>query len=142
MMTRFAWFLFGVSVCYACGNTESTSGGGSISGTYVREYSSEILNELSGSKVGMRTVRDTIFILSANEGYKVVNTKWSMNDYDDEGWRNMKHSETKPLTTFEATYNSDEGVLRPKVAGVAPDLIISNKGELRVGKNSKPYSKL
>jgi hypothetical protein len=134
--------LIGISICYACGNAESANEGSSISGTYVREYSSEILNELSGSKVGMRTVRDTIVISSTDGGYKIVNAKWGMNDYDDKGWRNMEHSENKPLGTFEATYDSEEGVLSPKAAGVAPNLIINNKGELMVGKNSKPYSKL
>jgi hypothetical protein len=142
MMKRVAWFLFGVSVCYACGNAESASKGDSISGTYVREYSSEILNELSGNKVGVRTVRDTIFISSTEAGYKIENAKWSMNDYDEEGWRNMEHSEVRPLEPFEATYNSEDGVLSPKVSGVAPNLIINNNGELLVGKNSKPYLKL
>ena len=49
MMTRVAGFLVGVSICYACGNGESANEKDSIAGTYVREYSREILNQLSGN---------------------------------------------------------------------------------------------
>ena len=143
MVKRVAVFLIGVSICYACGNAESAKGEDSIAGTYVREYSSEILNELSGSKVGMRTIRDTLFIAMNGNSYKVTNSKWRMNDYDNDGWRNMEHAESGPIPTFDATYNETSGLLSPSAAGVAPELSIGKDGTLLVGKKSKiPFTRI
>ena len=144
MVKRVAVFLIGVSICYACGSgSETAKGEDSIAGTYVREYSSEILNELSGNKVGMRTIRDTLFIATNGSSYRVTNSKWRMNDYDHDGWRNMEHAETGPMPTFDATYNEASGLLSPSTAGIVPELSIEKNGKLLVGKKSKiPFTKI
>lgn len=140
-MKRVVVFLVGVSICYSCGNTESSSGDDSIAGTYVREYSREILNQLSGNKVGMRVIRDTLYITSTQDGYKVENAKWSMNDYDNGGWQDMNHSESKPLPSFTATYDSESRTLNGESA--APDLVLSEDGKLSVGgKSDIAYAKV
>ena len=136
MMNRVAGFLVGVSICYACGNSESANEKDSIAGTYVREYSREILNQLSGNKVGMRTVRDTLYISSAGDGYKVANSKWSMNDYDNDGWQNMKHGESGPLPTFNASYDRGSRTLSSE-GNAAPPLVLAEDGKLSVGKKSE-----
>ena len=141
MMMRVVGFLVGVSICYACGNSENAnSRDESIAGTYVREYSREILNQLSGNKIGMRTVRDTLYITSAGEKFKVENAKWSMNDYDQDGWQNMEHGEGGPLPTFNAKYDEASRTLN---SGSAPDLVISRDGKLSVGGKSEiAYAKI
>lgn len=143
MMTRVVGFIVGASILYGCGSAEGTSQEDSITGTYIREYSNEILNELSGNKVGMRTTRDTIYISAADNGYRVENSKWSMNDYDQDGWRNMEHGEFGPMAPFDAIYNEDIKTLSSKNSGVAPDLVIGEDGKLSVGKKSQiAYTKI
>lgn len=140
MMMRVVCLIVGGCICYGCGTKESANKD-DISGTYVREYSREILNQLSGNKMGMRTVRDTIFISSKGDGYQVKNVKWSMNDYDDDGWQDMKHSESKPLPPFTATYDAESRTLNSESA--APDLILADDGKLSVGgKSDIAYAKI
>jgi hypothetical protein len=142
MMKRVVIFLIGISLCYACGNAESVSGDDSIAGTYVREYSKEILNQLNGNKVGMRTVRDTLYITSAGDNYQVQNAKWRMNDYDNEGWQDMKHGESGPLPAFAATFDKQTGTLKSETPGITPALTVVD-GKLSVGKQSDiAYSKI
>jgi hypothetical protein len=141
MRIRVVNFLVGVSFCYSCGsNGGESSSDDSIAGTYVREYSKEILNQLSGNKVGMRTVRDTLYITLSDGKYKIENAKWSMNDYDKAGWQNMEHSESGPIPSFTAHYNENSRTLN---SGLAPDLVISKDGKLSVGgKTETIYSKV
>jgi len=142
MMTRVISFLIGVSICYGCGgNSDNTnSGENSIAGIYVREYSSEILNQLNGNNMGMRTVRDTIYVISAGDMFTVKNAKWSMNDYDQVGWRNMEHGESRPLPTFTAEYNESSRTLS---SGSAPELVISEDRKLSIGGKSEiTYAKI
>jgi len=141
-MKRVVWIFVVASSAWSCGNVESASDD-SIAGVYVREYSREILNQLSGNKVGMRTIRDTIYISAADEGYKVENAKWRMNDYDNEGWRDMKHGESGPLPSFNASYNKESRTLTPESAGAVPDLVIREDGKLSVGNKSEiAYTKI
>jgi hypothetical protein len=135
MTKRVVVFLVGVSICYACGNGESAGGGDSIAGTYVREYSREILNQLSGNKVGMRTVRDTLYITEGAGEYKIKNSKWSMNDYDDNGWQNMKHGESGPLSPFTAKYDQSSRSLTS--SNGEPNLVISQDGKISIGNKSE-----
>jgi hypothetical protein len=142
MMRRVAGFLVGVSICYSCGNAERASGRDSIAGTYVREYSREILNQISGNKLGMRTVRDTLYITSAGDTYKIENRKWSMNDYDNVGWQDMRHSESGPMPSFNASYDEASKTLKSE-GGAVPSLVISNDGRLSVGNKSETaYAKI
>lgn len=140
MMIRGVCLVMSGLICYACGTKENASED-LISGTYVREYSREILNQTSGNKLGMRTVRDTIYISSQGEGYQIKNVKWSMNDYDNDGWQDMKHSESKPLPLFTATYDSKSRTLNSE--SPAPNLVLADDGKLSVGgKSDVPYAKV
>lgn len=141
MMTRFICVLVGVSICFGCRNTENAnSGDDSVSGTFVREYSREILDQLSGNRMGVRTVRDTIYITAVDGNFKVENSKWSLNDYDQEGWKNMEHGESGPLPTFVAKYDETS---RSLVSESAPNLVISDDRKLSVGGKSEiTYAKI
>lgn len=141
-MCRFIFLCVCGWVFTSCSTGESKSGNDSIAGIYVREYSTEILNQLSGEKVGMRTFRDTIRITTEQDGYRVENAKWRMNDYDEEGWRNMKHGETKPLPTFEASYDEASNSLMSDNPQLIPPLRLED-GKLFVGELGKTaYEKL
>jgi hypothetical protein len=142
MMKRVVVFLMGISLCCACGDAERASGDDSVAGTYVREYSKEILNQLNGNRVGMRTVRDTLLITSVGDSYQIQNFKWRMNDYDNEGWQDMKHGEAGPMPTFKAAYDKKNGTLNSKSPRVTPTLTLAD-GKLSVGKTSDiAYSKI
>jgi hypothetical protein len=127
----------------SCSSGESKTGNDDkVAGVYVREYSKEILNQMSGNKVGMTTFRDTIRIKKSDDGYHVVNTKWRMNDYDQDGWQDMKHGESRPLPEFDASYDEGAKALNPKVSGIVPALYIE-QGQLSVGPKSKiAYTKI
>ena len=93
------------------------------------------IHQLSGNKVGMRTVRDTLYITAAADGYKIQNAKWSMNDYDTDGWQNMKHGESGPLPSFEAIYDEQSRTLTSN-GNEAPALTIAEDGKISIGKKS------
>jgi hypothetical protein len=128
----------------SCSSSESKSKDATVAGVYVREYSSEILNQLSGNKVGMRIIRDTLYIKQTDKGYRIENAKWQMNDYDDEGWENMEHSESAPLPSYDATYDKQSRTLTSEMSGaLVPDLVLQDDGKLSVGSKSKiPYTKI
>ena len=140
-MKRLALFLLGTSICCAC-ETAETSADDSISGIYVREYSREIFNQLSGNKVGVRTVRDTLYISSAGDKYKVENAKWSMNDYDNDGWQNMEHAEGGPWPSFDATYDSNSKSLNAETIGSTPSLLVDDRMISVGGKSDIVYNKV
>lgn len=140
-MKRLALFLLGTSICCAC-ETAETSTDDSIAGIYVREYSREILNQLSGNKVGVRTVRDTLYISPSGNGYKIVNARWRMNDYDNDGWQNMEHAEGGPWPSFDATYDSNSKSLNAETTGGAPSLLVDDRRISVGGKSDVVYSKV
>ena len=82
-----------------------------ISGTYVREYSFKVVNPETGADIGIRTIRDTIFVEPGGDHYQVTNRKWATNDYDAEGWRNMQHSDDRPLASYSASFSSFDSTL-------------------------------
>jgi hypothetical protein len=127
----------------SCSSGESkASNDDKVAGVYVRQYSKEILHQLSGNKVGMTTFRDTIKISKSGHGYHVVNTKWRMNDFDQDGWQDMKHGENRPLPEFDASYDEGGNALNPKLSGVVPTLYIE-QGQLSIGPKSKiAYTKI
>lgn len=90
---------------FLSGSCQTKSDTDSISGTYVREYSYKVLNPETGLEIGMRTIRDSIFIEEKGNGYRVSNHKWSQNAYDDLGWRNMEHAEDRPIPEFLSEYD-------------------------------------
>lgn len=139
-MKCFAWIYIGCCICYGCGNAENSTDD-SIAGTYVREHSREILNQLSGNKVGMRTVRDTIYVSSSGDGYRIVNARWRMNDYDNDGWQNMEHGEGGPWPPFEATYDVKSKSLNPRTTAGVPSLSVEENTISVGGKSDIVYSK-
>lgn len=138
--------IFLVSACAwlvtSCSSSESKSKEDNVAGVYVREYSREILNQLSGNKVGMRTIRDTLYIREANTGYRISNSKWRMNDYDEEGWQNMEHGEAGPWPSFEATYDASRKSLNAKAITDAPSLLVEENMISVGGKSEIVFNKV
>src|SRR5688572_5843906 len=95
----------------SCSSNEKVEANENTSGIYVREYSHEVTNLNSGNRIGYRKVRDTIFIEKTDKAYLVTNRKWRLNDFDNEGWVSMEHSEERPLPTFKATYDETSSSL-------------------------------
>lgn len=112
MNTNFTPALVGL-LLFACTSRNQNSDEG-ISGIYVREYSNKVTNPETNQEIGMRTIRDTIFVRSLNDELEVSNHKWMMNDYDNEGWRSMAHSDDRPKPTFTAILNNANSSLGSK----------------------------
>ena len=91
---------------FSCSNGRDSGSGDKISGAYVREYSFKVVHPETGNEVGVRTIRDTIFIRQVENIYEVSNNKWRLNDYDKNGWKNMDHDDDRSMPTFKATFNS------------------------------------
>src|SRR5688572_2441134 len=116
----------------SCNSGErSRLGENNASGVYVREYAIEISNPNTGEKLGMRQIRDSIFLKQREEGYEVSNRKWRMNDYDQEGWVSMAHADDRPMPTFLASYDETSHSLNPKGGNVSQALFIENGKLLR-----------
>lgn len=99
------------------------------SGVYVREFAIEISNSETGKKLGMRQVRDSIFIEQTDDGYQVSNRKWRMNDYDQEGWVSMAHAGDRPFPRFLASYDEELSALTPENSSPTQPILIE-KGRL------------
>ncbi len=141
MITRLCLIVLAGLSMWSCGSENQSKAEDKISGTYVKEYSIKITNPETGSEVGMRTIRDTIFMQRNEKGYEVSNSKWKLNDYDKAGWQNMKHSEDRSMPTSQVTFDSVDGSLR---SPSMPDLFLdSSKGQLFNSKDrDRPYQKL
>jgi hypothetical protein len=125
----------------SCSSGESKSNEDTVTGIYVREYSREILNQLSGNKVGMRTIRDTLYIREADTGYRIANSKWRINDYDEDGWQNMEHGEEGSWPSFEATYDAHNKRLTGSAAG-SPSLVVDGNTISVGGKSDIVFTKV
>lgn len=132
MRLKSAFIFATVAGLVSCGTGgDSSSVTTDASGTYVREYAVEVTNPETGKKIGMRQVRDSIFIVRSEDGYQVSNRKWRMNDYDQEGWVSMAHSDDRPLPTFFAEYDERLEALAPRnMAVTKPIFIDSDNGTL------------
>jgi hypothetical protein len=91
-----------MAIVMSCQNQQSAN---EPTGVYVRAYSFEISNLQTGRPVGIREVRDSIFIEKSYKGYLVRNHKWRKNDYDQEGWMSMEHSDNRPMRPFVARFD-------------------------------------
>lgn len=109
-------------LAFACSTNQESTSTDSIAGLYAREYSFKVVNAESGAEVGMRTVRDTIFVRTVGNEYEVSNRKWRKNDYDTEGWQSMEHSDDRPMSTYRATYIDQNGSLTTQQSSMAPTL--------------------
>lgn len=107
-----------------------------ITGTYVREYAFEVSNPETGKRIGLRQIRDSIFVKRSDEGYQVSNRKWRMNDYDQEGWTSMQHAEDRPFPTFFASYDNRLGTLIPENSTLINPIVV-DKDRLFKGTGKK-----
>ena len=106
MKLRFSFIVaIGFAIISCSSKEHHSQAEGEISGTYVREYSFMVTNPETGIEIGMRTVRDTIFVSPKENGYEVSNNKWRLNDYDREGWKNMEHSDDRPMPIYESAFD-------------------------------------
>ena len=112
------------------------------SGVYVREYAYEVSNPQTGKKIGMRQVRDSIFIEPSDNGYQVSNRKWRMNDYDQDGWVSMSHAEDRPLPTFFASYDDNLGALTPENSGLIQPIFVENGRLFKHANKENAYQKI
>lgn len=128
-------------VSLSCGSKNSRFESDRISGIYVREYTFEVINPESGNEIGLRTIRDTIIIRSINTDYEVSNSRWGLNDYDKDGWKNMKHADDRPLPIYIATYESKTHSL--KAVGTASNVIhLDIENNQLYWSKDKPYKKI
>ena len=125
MSLKFILICAGSWMLVSC-NSESNSNSASAdaSGVYVREYSIEITNPNTGNKIGMRQIRDSIFVERADDEYKVTNRKWRMNDYDQDGWVSMEHADERPMPTFYASYDEGSLQLNPKNQSISGSIFL------------------
>lgn len=107
--------------------TNSDSSSTNVAGIYVREYAVDITNPNSGDKIGMRKIRDSIFVEQQDNGYKVTNRKWRMNDYDQDGWVSMEHADDRPLPTFLASYDETSSELLPKGETISHSIFLDQE---------------
>lgn len=130
----------GLAIC-SCNPRRDSLTSEEITGTYAREYSFKVVHPETGNEVGMRTIRDTIFVRSIESGYEVSNSKWRFNDYDLEGWNSMEHSEDRPFPAFIGKFESEISSL---ISESAPEMHFNfAKKQLFKGKGKTgPYLKL
>ncbi len=120
----------------ACSKKEVTHE--QIVGRYVKEVDFEVPHPITGSKLGMGKIRDTIFILPKQNGYEIVNNKWRKNDYDTLGWQNLQLEDNHPMPTYRATFDPTDSTLNPELSGLFLSLkldMVNNR--LRKGKSKR-----
>jgi hypothetical protein len=78
-------------------SNENNNSNKDIIGAYVRAYSYEVKNMSTDQVVGIRSVRDTIYIKEKENGFEVSNSKHRMNDYDQDGWIKITGTERMPI---------------------------------------------
>lgn len=141
MITRFSFIVIIGILLISCGSNENHSQTeDEISGTYVKEYSLKVVNLETGTEVGIRNIRDTIFVHPKDRGYEVANKKWFQNSYDREGWRDMIHAEDRPLPNYQATFDPTDSTLYCE-SGPSIHLNIKKRQLFRSDKQDKPYQK-
>lgn len=120
---------------FSCSNRQDSSSSDEISGAYAREYFFKVVNPETGSELGMRRIRDTIFIKPFEYGYEVSNRKWKRNDYDKDGWKSMEHSDDRPITKYKALFHSADSILTSETTSQSLYLDLRKK-QLYKGKQS------
>jgi hypothetical protein len=98
-----------------------------VPGTYVNEYSADVIDPDEGEVIGSRTVRDTIFIKREGDYFQVSNRIWLQNDYDGKGWVDSLQGERKPMETYEGEYDLETGLLSPLIKNSAPPLFLEDE---------------
>ena len=138
-----------ISVCLislailACGPDKQSGSttDDNIQGVYVREQAVEVKHPESGELIGMRQIRDSIFIKPADEGYSVTNRKWRLNDYEQEGWVSMEHADDRPFPGFVAALDEKSDALTSE-GGQTLTIDQESHKLLRHGTNQFEYMKV
>lgn len=140
-MMKLSQFMVAVGLLLTnCSTKDQHSESMEIPGAYSREHSFKVVKQETGEEIGMRTVRDTVFIEVLNDGYRLSNHKWMLNDYDAEGWRNMMHSDDRPFQPHTATLNSAKSTLE---SDGFPVIHVEDNGlQIYLGEPSKIYQKV
>lgn len=140
-MKRLTFFVAVGFAIFSCINVKESSKGHDVAGAYAREHTFRLTNPESGADVGMRTIRDTIFIRQVDDDFEVSNNKWMLNDYDKVGWQNMEHADDRPLPSYRAQFEANENSLRTEFA---PPLFLDfEAGVLFRGKKGEnPYVRI
>ena len=100
--------------CIACASGgEDSADSEYVAGAYVHTYSADVIDPETGEVMGIRTVRDTIFRKAAGDTYEISNSKWLMNDYDNEGWVTEMSDADKPTPTYITKYDTAKQKLIP-----------------------------
>ncbi len=143
MKQLIAYLLTAWSAMLSCGTSRDDAGGtADVAGTYVREYAFEVKHVGTGEVVGMCQVRDSIFIERSDKRYMISNRKWRMNDYDQDGWVNIAHSESRPLPTFVASYDEELGVLAPENARFLQPIFVDGNRLFRDTEKRVAYQRI
>lgn len=99
-----------------------------IAGTYTAEIVFDVPNMTTGKMEGTAKIRDTIFIAPKQNGFEITNKKWRSNNYDMEGWRNLRPGANDgALYSFQATYDPTDNSLNSDPPGMMPTLYIDIK---------------
>lgn len=114
-----------------------------ISGAYAREYSFVVTNPESGKEIGRSTIRDTIFLEPIENGYKVSNRRWRLNDYDKAGWWNMEHSDDRPLSSYVGQFSDKDLALHSVPPNLSPPIYVdlSKQAIFKTKAQQQPYRK-
>lgn len=138
MITSVSIFIFTISACSP--GRESGTNDDNIKGIYVREQTVEVRHPESGDLVGVRQIRDSIFVEPVDEGYNVSNKKWQMKDYENDGWVSMQHSDDRPFSAFVATLDQRSNALQSQ-DGFSITIDPTGQKLLRSGKSPLTYMK-
>ena len=90
-----------------------TLSGEHVTGTYVHSYTADVMEIETGEVMGIRTVRDTIFIKKSGKKFEVSNRKWMDNDYDNVGWMLPDSKADQAMPTYLVEYDSLQRKLIP-----------------------------
>ena len=102
------------SVAAGCKIIEKESAySGLVTGTYVYTYTADVMEVGTGEVVGIRTVRDTIFIKEAGKKFEVSNRKWMDNDYDNVDWLQPESKADQAMPTYLVEFDTSEKKLIP-----------------------------
>lgn len=117
----------------SCHLQPSTSG--LITGTYAREYSFDQVNLDMNKSIGNATIRDTIFIIADGDNFKVSNSMWRKNDYDDRGWYQLGTNSSGAFHAYAAKWSEADSTLNPLNFGVMNPIRADVKnGKIFLGK--------
>jgi hypothetical protein len=111
MKSKIAFIVAVGFAIFSCSKGRNADSSDEIPGAYAKEYSFKVVNQDTGDEIGMRTIRDTIFIRYVETDYEITNRKWRLNDYDIEGWQSMEHDEDSPTPTFIGRFNSADSTM-------------------------------